>query len=164
MKKDILTVGFILVCCIMPALLLYFLNPSLVWNKNAIETTCNITGHRVENGTCSIPCFSGYIVIAYTTLTNKSYSESILIDYNKINIYYVENDLNSNYPPNKKINCFYNKNNPADVELELFDISKSFHFFWFVVLCSMGVLSTLILVGIILGRNCCSEYQKLDHS
>lgn len=167
----------ILVCCITPALLLYFLGYVAYsdWNKSLIETTCNVTDHQVKRNVCSASCgcysgkpcqkcyytcYDGYISITYNVSTNESYTETIKVESGKNYIYTVENDLNKYYPLGKKIACYYNKNDPAHAKLRLAD-TLIFLGFFIVFCCLGGIIMVAWLVFACVSKSyfAISEYQ-----
>lgn len=149
------------ICCIMPALLLYFLGyvANSNWDRAAIKTSCNVTAHQVEIDTCSYECgcyrttsvtlcntcyytcFDGYITLDYVTSNGIAYTNTIEIDAGWNYSDDVINDLNKNYPIGNSITCYYNPDNPTNVKLKLANTKVFFGFF--IVFCCLGGLIVL---------------------
>lgn len=155
----------ILILCLMPALLLYFLGyvENTEWNNDAVETKCTVIGHKVKDdtcyytcncvhstnthtcATCEYECYHGYVDTNYTVDH---------INYNKtFGVYdsYEEKDdvvkkLNKNYPIGKKIDCYYQKDDPTDIKRGHVDTNVFLAFF--IIFCIVGFIILVVWISL----------------
>lgn len=157
----------VLVGCLMPALLLYYLGfrDGSEWNNGSVSTECKITGHQVEDDTCPYTCmcttgvthmsltcqicyydcYNGYIDTTYN-VDNISYTHTFRVISGDDSRNDVVNDLNKNYPIGTHIRCYYQEDDPIDIKRELIKI-HIFHIF-FILFCVLGG-TTLLVWGIV---------------
>ena len=150
------------ICCLMPALLLYFLGYATPanWNNNALKTTCNITDNYVTAMTCSYSCncrwigkiqrcdtcnrrcYNGYITVTYVDFHENIQYETVEVYSGQPSDYTVQKDLDNNYPTNSQIACYYQKDLTTNVRINLTDTTVFLAFF--IVFCC---LTGLIIIG-----------------
>ena len=144
---------FTLICCLMPALLLFFLGyrNSSNWNGNSIRIHCKITDSEVTKDTCHESCHCMYINDIWTCRT--CYYEYIDVAYHidnetyhsTIEVYDHEKDkkrlVNKNYPINDEITCYCNRENHRDVRIGLKNTIVSLAFF--IIFCCLGGLALI---------------------
>jgi len=141
------------------ALLFYFLGyvAGTDWDNNAIKTTCLITDNQVTEDqcpydcqcddsttstqcqTCYDTCYDGSITVAYTDFKEQSHSQKIEVYSDQDSNYQVRNDLNKNYPINSTVTCYYNKNDPTSVKLDLVN-TQAYLIISIVLFCLVGLL------------------------
>lgn len=128
-------IGLFLLLSLGPFLLLFYLEykPTLDWNNNAIQTTCVIVSHEYLTSICRYyeggggggvekrqarspyTCIDGIITVVY----GNNYIANISI----INgfIREVQDYLDEVYKVGSSKTCWYQRNSPKHVELELID-------------------------------------------
>ena len=141
------------------ALLFYFLGyvAGTDWDNNAIMTTCNITNNQVKEDqcpydcncddsttstqcqTCYDPCYDGYITVAYTDQNENKYSETIEVYSDQDSEDYVRNNLEKNYPVDSTVTCYYNKDDPTSVKLDLVN-TQAYLIISIVLFCLVGLI------------------------
>lgn len=120
--------GTVLICCLLPALLLFFLGYQVRqdWNDSASETTCIVKDNKVyADGSCYIfgrgyyTCYKGYTTVSH-----------IFKDIEYTSEFYIEKDdqerdivnyLDHAYAIGSDITCWFQKDEPSNIKLELDD-------------------------------------------
>lgn len=155
--------GYILclsVCCLMPALLLYFLGyqARANWDAGSLKTNCTVISENVYDHTCSYYCNSGYSYTCYYTcydgrlcvtfLTYKGeFIEASVVAYaNQNNQFNVLEDLKENYPINGTTTCYYEYNNPTSVQLTR--ESTTIFTVFFIIFVVLGFLGLFLFIGL----------------
>ncbi len=154
-----------LICCLMPALLLYFLGYVATndWNQDAVQTTCTILRNYVvddrcsyscncrknSNGastcqTCYYTCYNGLIDVDYVS-NNDTILSTIEVYHHVSDRAKVQNDLHANYPISKSVTCYYD---PAEPTFVLLDYKNGAVFLaFFIIFCILGSVIFIGLVG-----------------
>ena len=118
---------------------------NMIWNYYAVQTNCLITNHSVLPDTCSYSCncyqscttnskgsqtctqicqtcyytcYDGYVTFRYQDENNNTYTPQVEVvsgyDYSSD----VNNYLNTYYPLDINVICYYNTRNPSDFKLK----------------------------------------------
>lgn len=168
------------ILCLMPCLLLYYLGyeARTDWNKSAVETTCNIISHKIQDRECSYSCnchqtctssttsshctttchtcyytcYDGFIEVKYyiqdSDENNKEYDKMIEV-YNGYE-YYDElyNKMTKNYPVGSQITCYYNSLKPDEVKLKLYE--PTVYLAFSIIFAILGGIIVLGWIGFII--------------
>ena len=106
------------------------------WDKHAIETNCRVDNYSIEFN--EDDGYDGFLRINYNA-SNISYTTDILLIENN-----ETNPINTLQKYiNQTITCFYNKNNNADVRIELYSETSKFH-------TDVIIIMTLFVIWIII--------------
>jgi hypothetical protein len=125
-------------CCLLPALLLFFLGyvPRQTWNEDAITATCIVTAHDVNYATCRekhnqklhYTCYQGYITLELNlTYFDEDLMNTTYLIYvkefkvkTKRNKADVTNFLRKEYALYSEKTCYYQEDDPEAMKLKKF--------------------------------------------
>ncbi|AYV85450.1 MAG: putative orfan [Satyrvirus sp.] len=166
-------VCIIFILCILPSILLYFLgyNRNSDWNKQAVLTNCTIINDTIYSVTKKYLCFcierscqtcsrinyDGYINISHS-INSQLYFKEFLVASDE-NYQSLNDSLQENYPPGKIIQCYYEKQNPSDIKLNL-DNTKTFLTCSIIFLCA-GIIIFFLWIVYEKIKNKCTNYPYL---
>lgn len=105
--------AYSLVCCLLPALLLFFLGYQVRndWNESATKTQCTVVSTKVYENTCykwwgkgtaAYTCFDGYATLSWLDSDGQEKQKEMLI-MNEDSERDVINDLEHGYPQGSKV-------------------------------------------------------------
>lgn len=165
------------VCCLMPALLLYFLGyqARVIDNQYLMKTNCKIVGDKIYGDQCAYQCdcysrctsygkngCNGYITTC-STCYYTCYDGSIAVDYiarnsnytSEIDIYsgyrseaILKSDLNANYAVGSLITCYYDSRKVTSVSLSY--ESTTVYLVFFGIFIALGIIMLISLLGFLL--------------
>ena len=140
----------------------------MAWNENAIKTECTIIEHKFVDTPCPDTgggggggggdkkkryddngCYDGSIFVRYLLTYTKSFKVTGGI-YTAVASY-----LNDNYPVNKIIPCWYQKNDVNDMELDLRNTTGILAFA--IVVISLDCIG--LLIWFCIEWFCCRRYE-----
>lgn len=160
--RALIVVGSVLIFCLMPALLLWYLGylARVSWNDDSIKTTCTIIGHSVKQGictetcncyyttshtscaTCEYICYDGLALTTYKTEDGTAYNKTFTLVDNYRSEANAEEKLDGKYPIGDKINCYYERNDPTDIRTGHKGTRVFLAFF-----CVFIIIGGLVLLG-----------------
>lgn len=146
-------VGLLTVCCVAAPLI--YINQIVNrknWNHGAIRTKCSIVDYDIVTIPCKQPqfnCFNGFILVNYT-VDNTNHIHRLKIYEEEKDPTIMSTKLNQKYPLSTDIDCFYDKNNPSDVKLDLDDTRVAYGFFYFFI--SFGIFIFVVILIILFIR------------
>lgn len=111
--RFILIISLLGLCCLLPALLLYYNGyvNAANWNNKAIATNCVITGNEISQcyqGKIYKDCYNGFINVAFKIGTVTS--GKINVYQNEHNVDKLQFKLNEVYPTGMNLTCYYADN------------------------------------------------------
>jgi hypothetical protein len=149
----LLPLAFTAICCLMPALLLYFLGYQVNsdWNHSRIDTGCLVVKHNVYAKTeydsgreAYLTKYNSYIVVEYT-VENATLSSELYVtkgkDERKEYVW-----LNKHYPIGETTTCYRDRDDPTIVRLDLKETGIFLGFF--IVFIILGAASLALGVYI----------------
>lgn len=115
------------ICCILPALLLYFAgyNERREWNDSVNKTECLITNYHIVEKVCKYRystyafryfCYDGFININLE-VDNRNLTKEFKLYSNKLNDTAIEEIFAKKYSINSYTKCYYNKHREPHLRL-----------------------------------------------
>jgi len=158
--------GFIIFCivllfCLLPALLLYFLgyNERKEWNETANKTECLIINNYMSERVCNYKkyqktrhylCYDGFIIVSLNS-TNLNLTKQFQIYKHEYNSTALTENLVLHYSNGTYIKCYHNKNHSPHLRLneKLKGVYLSYAIFFF---CMTGVIPFVWVILEIIGN------------
>lgn len=145
--RGLIGLAAVALCCLMPALLLWFLGyvNHAEWNDQSVKTSCFIKDYELLAATCSrscgchsttktthcntcyYPCTDGLLVLTYD-YDGVHYETSLKV-VNRASEYDAREWMIENYPKASYTDCFFAPDDPKDVRVELHNVGIFLGFF-----------------------------------
>lgn len=155
------------ICSLMPALLLYYEGyQETNWGYDAIQTTCQYVRYSWYSDSCPCKdcmgqkikkCYDAWIYFTYET----SYG-TLEGDFRAFEKQFIEGDitvyLEENYPLQHNFTCYYQPDNPADVQFDIKSGRNVFLAFFIIFVIFGGCCAMIYIIGLLFLANCFSNW------